>query len=76
MVSEEEIHHCVRRGDYYVIRPMLPELLDPDKEEQNVFTKEYSSEDRVLDFEGTQALLKNHRLLIDQVVPNSPDLLR
>jgi UDP-glucose 4-epimerase len=76
MVSEEEIHHCVKRGDYYVIRPMLPELLDPGKEEQNVFTKEYSSEDRVLDFEGTQALLKNHRLMIDQVVQNSPDLLR
>src|SRR5258705_4576489 len=26
MVSEEEEHHCVARGDYFAIRPMLPEL--------------------------------------------------
>src|SRR5690349_12538262 len=26
MVSEEEIHHCVKRGSYYAIRSMLPEL--------------------------------------------------
>ncbi len=26
LVSEEEVHHCVKRGDYYAIRPMLPEL--------------------------------------------------
>jgi UDP-glucose 4-epimerase len=26
MVSEEEAHHCVKRGNYYAILPMLPEL--------------------------------------------------
>ncbi len=26
LVSEEEIHHCVKRGNYYVIKSMLPEL--------------------------------------------------
>ena len=26
LISEEEIHHCVQRGAYYAIQPMLPEL--------------------------------------------------
>ena len=26
MVSEEEVNHCVKRGEYYVIKSMLPEL--------------------------------------------------
>jgi FlaA1/EpsC-like NDP-sugar epimerase len=64
MVSEEEINHCVKRGDYYVILPMLPELLDASEQKQNVLTKEFSSADRVLDFEGTVAILKKHRELL------------
>lgn len=77
MVSDEEVHHCVKRGDYYAIKPMLPELrLDMDTE-QNVFTKEFSSADNVLNAEGTVALLKKHRLLIeDGFVGEKEELLR
>jgi UDP-glucose 4-epimerase len=67
MVSEEEIHHCVRRGDYLAIRPMLPELRRDDPAAPNVLTKEFSSEDTVVDLDGTVALLKRHRLMIDDV---------
>ncbi len=67
MVSEEEIHHCVRRGDYYAIRPMLPELSDPGAAEPNALVKEFSSEDNVLDFQGTVALLQANRLMVEDV---------
>ena len=67
MVSEEEIHHCARRGDYYAIRPMLPELSDPGAAEPNALVKEFSSEDNVLDFQGTVALLQANRLMVEDV---------
>jgi UDP-glucose 4-epimerase len=66
MVSEEEIHHCVRRGDYLAIRPMLPELRAGD-DEPNALTKEFSSEDTVVSLKDTLALLEKHRLMIDDV---------
>jgi UDP-glucose 4-epimerase len=67
MVSEEEIHHCVHRGSYLAIRPMLPELRRDDTGEPNALTKEFSSEDTVVDLPGTIALLKRHRLMIEDV---------
>jgi UDP-glucose 4-epimerase len=68
MVSEEEIHHCVGRGDYLAIRPMLPELRRaPGEDEPNALAKEFSSEDTVVDQAATVALLKRHRLMIDDV---------
>jgi UDP-glucose 4-epimerase len=63
LVSEEEVHHCVRRGDYYVIRPMLPELRRREKREPNALTREYSSADHVLSLEATAKLLKRSGLI-------------
>ena len=63
MVSEEEAHHCVRRGDYYAILPMLPELLDKDSY-RNALEKEFSSADTVLNLAKTTALLKKHKLMV------------
>jgi FlaA1/EpsC-like NDP-sugar epimerase len=77
MVSEEEIHHTVRRGDYYAIRPMLPELRDGAWDEPGGPTKEFSSADTVLDLDGTVSLLRSHRLMIEDVDPAVPgELLR
>jgi UDP-glucose 4-epimerase len=67
MVSEEEIHHCERRGEYLAIRPMLPELQDGKAAGPNTLAKEFSSEDTVADLAGTVALLRKHRLMIDDV---------
>lgn len=66
MVSEEEANHCVKRGDYYAILPMLPELREDDMREPNVLTKEFSSADTVLDLAGTAQLLHKHRLMVDE----------
>lgn len=67
MVSEEEIHHCVRRGDYLAIRPMLPELRADGDAGPNALAKEFSSEDTVVDLAGTVELLKRHRLMVEDV---------
>ena len=59
MVSEEECHRTIERGDYYVIRPMLPELRL--KEEQApAMTDEYSSAHITLDEDGLRELLRSH----------------
>jgi UDP-glucose 4-epimerase len=77
MISEEEINRCIKRGDYYVIRPLLPELRDDDEKALNVFTREFSSADTVLDLAGTIDLLKKHQLMMEDINPaNGIELLR
>lgn len=66
LVSEEEIHRCVKRGDFYVIRPLLPELCNAKSNEQKYLTKEYSSADHVMDLKSTVELLKKHNLMVDR----------
>jgi UDP-glucose 4-epimerase len=76
LVSEEEIHHCVRGGDYFVIRPMVPELRREDDTKAEVLKKEFSSEDNVVDFQGTVALLRKHRMMVEDVEKVDAELLR
>jgi FlaA1/EpsC-like NDP-sugar epimerase len=77
MVSEEEAHHCIKRGNYFAILPMLPELALKGKRTKTALSKEFSSADTVLDFAGTIALLKRYRLMVDQVkFANNLELLR
>ncbi len=62
MISEEEIHHCRRVGDYFAIKSMLPEI--SSTEDQTTELKgEYSSGTDVLDLAGTRALLDRHGLM-------------
>jgi len=75
LVSEEEVHHCVRRGDFYAVRSMLPELAGAP--EPNALEREFSSADNVLDLDGTEALLRKHRLMVDDpLVYDDGELLR
>ena len=77
LISEEEANHCIKRGGYYAILSMLPELSNNQKMEPNALTKEYSSGDSILDLEGTIKLLKKHRLMVEDVeYSNSGELLR
>ena len=77
MVSEEEANHCVRRGDYYAIRPMLPELQAGSALEANALSKEFSSADTVLDHAGTVSLLQTHKLMVGDVdLSQGDELLR
>jgi UDP-glucose 4-epimerase len=63
MVSEEEAHHCVARGEYFAILPMLPELRRDAPAESNALTGEFSSADTVLDAKATADLLNQHGLI-------------
>lgn len=59
MVSEEECHRTTARGDYYVILPMLPELLGGPLPIP-ALRSEYSSSDITLDRNGLETLLAPH----------------
>ena len=77
MVSEEEATRCLKRGDYYAIRPMLPELLDGEEPQISALSKEFSSADTVFDLSGTSILLKKHGLMVEDVDLNDGgELLR
>ncbi|HVO67125.1 MAG TPA: polysaccharide biosynthesis protein [Syntrophales bacterium] len=77
LISEEEANHCVKRGDYYAILPMLPELLEGEKQEVDVMQTEFSSANAVLNLERTIDLLKHHRLMIeDGDMSQGEELLR
>ena len=56
MVSEEECYRTIERGDYYVIRPMLPELRK-EPHSAPALRGEYSSSDVTLDHHGLRRLL-------------------
>jgi len=56
MVSEEECFRTAENVDYYVIRPMLPELRGHD-DQKPARTDEYSSKDNNLSIDDLRALL-------------------
>ena len=66
MVSEEECHHCVKRSQYYVSLPMLPELRAESGDESGI-DGEFSSENNVVSLPQTRDLLERHGLLVEQL---------
>jgi UDP-glucose 4-epimerase len=62
MVSDEEANHCVKRGEFYAIKSMLPEIAGASKE-RNALTGEFSSAHGILDYPQTVALLERHHLM-------------
>ncbi len=65
MISDEEAPYAEERGEYYAIRPMLPELNPAGPNPKSPLKKEFSSGDTVLDLTGTKALLSKYKLLIE-----------
>jgi UDP-glucose 4-epimerase len=57
MVSEEEAYRTEEDGDYYVIRPMLPEVAHREVTKPALL-REYSSEHSVVGLVETQAILR------------------
>ncbi|HEX7778221.1 MAG TPA: polysaccharide biosynthesis protein [Vicinamibacterales bacterium] len=76
LVSEEECRHTYRRGDYYVIAPMLPELRRDDPVDVPPLNAEYSSADSPVDLTTTVALLQKNRLMLGQTEVPAAELLR
>ena len=66
LISEEEIRHTRRDGEYFVVTPMLPEIAKASAEHGSTLDSEYNSADSLLDLEQTAALLRANGLMPDQ----------
>jgi FlaA1/EpsC-like NDP-sugar epimerase len=64
LVSEEEIHRTVERGDYLIILPLLQELRSPGKAEKTI-TEEYNSANNLMGKSELTKLLKKYNLFAD-----------
>jgi FlaA1/EpsC-like NDP-sugar epimerase len=73
LVSEEEAHRTISRGNYYAILPMLPELVSTKVE--SPLEKEYSSNDILMSKKELTELLKKHHLMIEDKLVYSEDVL-
>ncbi len=75
LVSEEEAHRTIPRGDYYVIQPILPEIRSEEDSGPTIGT-EYGSYDNLMTLEELHAELHRHRLLLEDLDANGGELLR
>lgn len=75
LVSEEEVYRTLRRGDYYVITSILPELRQGEILELPL-KKEYSSGDDVMDLNEVAKLFKKNNLMVKDVTDEKGELLR
>lgn len=75
LISEEEAHRTVLRGDNYVIGPMLPEL-DAEMPKKPVLHREFSSSDAPLSLEGVVDMLVRRNLMVDDRLEIEGEFLR
>jgi len=66
LISEEEVHRVRRRGDNYVIRPVLPELASPDDAPGGTLDEEYGSASSVVSQDEVTNILRKHQLMVEQ----------
>ena len=74
LVSEEEAYRTLERGIYYVIQPMLPELIAAAKAERPI-GREYSSADDVMSTNEVVDLLSRHKLMVGDRFVYEEDML-
>ena len=75
LISEEESHRTVDRGEFYAIQSILPELHSPDVQ----FAKlegEYSSGTDVMSYDALCELLAKKRLRVEDASAAEGELLR
>jgi len=75
LVSEEEMFRTVDRGSYYVILPILPELLGTEDGERSL-KEEYSSASNVMDRASLEKLFRKNKLMVEDIPVIERDLLR
>ena len=73
LVSEEEGHRTVARGDHYVIRPILPEIAKGGK--GKTLDREYSSADDLMSRKDIERLLRENRLMVGDRLVEDGELL-
>jgi FlaA1/EpsC-like NDP-sugar epimerase len=75
LISEEEAARTIQRGSYYAIQPMLPEIQSAP-EQRPALDKEFSSADVVQRLDDVIELLRERKLMLDDVELGSGELLR
>ncbi|HQK83278.1 MAG TPA: polysaccharide biosynthesis protein [Atribacter sp.] len=75
LVSEEEAHRTIERGNYYVILSMLPELVR-DSPPSNAIKKEYGSGDNLMTLNEVYETLHKYHLLLEDLHEYEGELLR
>ena len=75
LVSEEEAHRTIKRGNYYVIQPILPELY-ADTKKQAPLEHEYSSADNIMTKGELAKILKKFDLMVHENNLANGELLR
>jgi UDP-glucose 4-epimerase len=75
LISEEEAHRSVERGNYYVIKPILPELCVQDEASFSL-DHEFSSKDNVMSPRDLKETLEKYDLMIKDHVRASGEMLR
>lgn len=75
MISEEECHRSVDCGNFYAIRPILPEL-DRRPNAEVAFSSEYSSAFNLFSTNQTKELLIRQRLMCGDVIDDQGEFLR
>jgi UDP-glucose 4-epimerase len=75
LISEEECHRTIERGNYYAIMPILPEV-NLEKEFKPAISKEYSSDDDLMSREELQKLLQDQKLMVGDEANQDGEFLR
>jgi len=73
LVSEEEAHRTTKRGDYYVIASIIPEL--QPQEFKDALGHEYSSAEHVMSKERVGKILQENDLFIGEQAVSKEELL-
>ena len=74
LISDEEIARTMSRGDYYVVKPILREIWGEEGFDP-ILSKEFSSEDHIMDLEGVEAVLRENNLMPELLHSRSGELL-
>ena len=74
LISEDEAHRTLRRGDYYVVGPILPELTA--EKADGSLQREYSSADDLMSRSELEAMLRQRQLLDVESTAAERELLR
>jgi len=75
LISDEESYRTTKRGNYYVITPMLPEISLGNPITRSLY-KEFSSADNVMNKRELLGFLSYHNLMLDQCDSNGSEMLR
>lgn len=76
LISEEEAWHTVERGDYYVIKPILPELVEKSNEKFVEKPGEYSSSANPMNLKETADMLEKYHLMYEDNLAAEGEFLR